>query len=193
MNLVFKGILLSSAVVLVLVGAVLLVRFQNTPLTFSVQPLPIPAPILTTANVENLLGRDFRIVRSVRQVPSVVKQAFSSQFHQPFEMVNPTQQMSTDYNLPYSLPNVHNTRFVFGAFSIDTAVLVFEVAGQPTNSRNAVLFWYAKGGGKWGAMLNNDSVHDINGLRDIVHSGQFIRYPLPAHTPFLEGSNLKYR
>jgi hypothetical protein len=167
----FKGILVCSALVLVLVGAVLLVRVQNTPMTFNVQQLQNSAPILTTADVEDLLGREFRIVRSVRRIPTVVKQDFSSLTNRPFEMVNPGQQMSTDD----ILPNVPNKRLVFAGFSDDTAVLVFEVGGF-ANSLHAVVFWYAKGEGRWGAMLNGYSVHDIDGLRNIVHRGQFVSW-----------------
>lgn len=171
MSRVSKGILLCGAVVLVAVGVVLLVRFQNTPLTFSVQQLPNTAPFLMTADVENLLGREFRIIRRVQQVPNVMKQDFSSLTNLPFEMVNPGQEMSTD-NI---LPNVPNKRLVFAAFSDDTAVLVFEV-GAFANSLHAVVFWYGKGGGKWGAMLNGYSVHDIDSLRNTVHGGRFVSW-----------------
>jgi hypothetical protein len=171
MSRVSKGILLCSAVVFVLVGAILLVRVQNTPPTFSVQQLPGSVPILAAADVEDLLGREFRVVRNVRQIPSVVKQDFLSLTNRPFEMVNPGQEMSTDD----ILPNVPNERLVFAAFSDDTAVLVFEV-GAFANSLHAVVFWYAKGGGRWGAMLNGYSVHDIDSLRNAVHRGQFVSW-----------------
>jgi hypothetical protein len=115
-----------SAIVLILiVGIILFVHTRSTPRTFNVQPLPKSPRTLTATDVERLLGRDFQLIRDVRQIPTVVRQDFSTLAAEPFQMVNAGQEMSTDM----IIPGVPNKRLVFAAVSDDTAVLVYELGG----------------------------------------------------------------
>jgi hypothetical protein len=159
-----------SAVALVLVALIIgFVRLQNAPLAFAVQPLAKNGPILKAEEVDGLLNSDFRIVRRVQQVPSVVKQDFPSLHdNEPFAMVNPGQEMSTDM----ILPGVPNKRLVFAGLADSTAVVVFEQGGLADTLHVAVLS-YGKSRGLWGAMLDDYSVHDIGGLRAAVENGRF--------------------
>jgi hypothetical protein len=159
-----------GAVALVLTAVIIgFVRFHHAPPTFAVKPLAKNPPILRTSDVERLLSLNFRIVRTVQQVPTVVKQGFPSLAgDQPFAMVNPGQEMSTDD----ILPGVPDKRLVFAGLADDTAVVVFEQGGFVGTLHVAVLR-YGNGGGVWGAMLEDYSVHDVAGLRSAVENNRF--------------------
>ena len=162
----------SASVLILIVGIILFVHTRRTPLTFNVQPLPKSPRTLTATDVERLLGRDFQLIRDVRQIPTVVRQDFSTLAAEPFQMVNTGQEMSTDM----IIPGVPNKRLVFAAVSNDTAVLVYELGGY-VGTLHAMVFCHANGGGGWKAMLD-EPVHDIASLRNTVQRGHFTISPV---------------
>ena len=157
-------------VALVLNGLILaFVRLQSPPMALAVQPLGKNGPIIKTEEVNGLLSSDFRIIRSVQQIPSVVKQDFPSPYGaERFAMVDPGREMSTDM----ILPGVPNKRLVFAGVADSTVVVVFELGGFAGTVHVAVLS-YGKSRGVWGAALDDYSVHDIGGLKAAVELGRF--------------------
>jgi hypothetical protein len=141
---------------------------HSYPPDFEVKLLPKAARILATSEVEQILAGEFRHFRDVRQVPNAVQQAFSTLRDEPFAMVNPGKDMSTDMIYP-GLPN---KRLVFLALADDKAVLVYE-QGAFSNFYCATVFWYGESGGFWGASLEDHSVYDVIGLKIAIQKGRF--------------------
>jgi len=136
---------------------------------FKVPALPKAAPALTTAEVEDILSADFSVIRRVQQIPAPVKADYTALANEPFEMVNPGQKRSTDG----IIPGFPNKELVFvGLAGTSSVVLVFKRGGL-NDTTNVAVFSHRGGGGIWGARINDSSGHDIAGLRNAVHNGQF--------------------
>jgi hypothetical protein len=117
---------------------------------FNAKPIPTNAQSLNEADIEKLLGvEQFRVVRKVRQVPSVVKDSFSNFTRIPFDLVDPGERMK-DYDM--TSPGKSSRRLVFLGLSEDSAILVYEQGGFATVC-NVVVFWYGDGGRGWVANI----------------------------------------
>jgi hypothetical protein len=133
-----------------------------------VTPTQKNSPLLTRSDVEDLLTKQYRIVRSVQQVPVDLQQSFANSAGIPFKMVDPGTPMSTDY----IIPGVPSRRLVFAGIGEDAAVLVYEQGGF-ANTLNAAVFSYSNGRGVWIATLSGRSATDVPTLRAAVENGQF--------------------
>lgn len=118
--------------------------------------------------IENLLKSDLQIVRTVPEVPPLVKGAFSSVLHEPFQMANPGEKIATDM----LERKVLNERLVFAGYTDDIAVIVFDVGGF-MRTRQVFVLDRQNDGGVFGATLNGLSVNDPSDLRDAIKAGEF--------------------
>ena len=159
---------LTIAVIAATAVAVGLYRTRIPAPPFNVTPTQKNPPLLARSDVENLLRMQYRIVRSVYQVPDALQQSFTNLAGIPFRMVDPGRPMSTDY----IIPGVPSRRLVFAGIGEGAAVLVYEQGGY-ANTLNAAVFSYSNGRGAWIGTLNNRSVSDVPTLRAAVESGQF--------------------
>ena len=143
-------------------------RAQSTVPPFEVTPLSKGTHTLKTREVDDLLAANFNIVQRVQQIPGPVKGDYTALANEPSEMVNPGQEMSTDY----IIPGVPNKKLVLVGLEDQCAVLIF-IRGGYANTVNAAVFSHKGTGGMWGAMIEDYSVHDIAALRNAVHNGRF--------------------
>jgi hypothetical protein len=159
---------MAIAVIVAAAVAVGVYRAHVPPPPFNVAPTPKNSLVLTRGDVENLLGMQYRIVRSVHQVPEALQQSFANLAGVSFTMVDPGKPMSTDD----IIPGVPTRRLVFAGIGKDAAVLVYEQGGY-ANTLNAAVFSYSNGGGVWIATLSSHLVNDIPTLRTAIDNGQF--------------------
>jgi hypothetical protein len=164
------------AVVAVSVFVVWSLTSRQVP-NFNATPIPTNAPTLNEADIEKVLGvEQFRVVRRVRQVPSVIKESFSNFTRLPFDLVDPGEQMRDD---DMTTPAKSSRRLVFLGLSGDSAILVYEQGGF-ANLCNIVVFWYEEGGRGWaGTVYNSPIPRDISALKSVIQKGKFHTWVRP--------------
>jgi hypothetical protein len=149
-------------------------RSGSTVPPFEVTPLPKGTHTLTTSEVEDLLTANFKIDQKVQQIPAPLKRDYTALANEPFEMVNPGQEMSTDD----IIPGVPNKKLVLVGLADQSAVLIF-IRGGYVDTINAAVFSHKGTGGMWGATIEDYSVRDIQTLRNAVHNGRFKVWQTP--------------
>lgn len=166
-----------SAVVAITVGSGLTVAFfayrtREAAVSAESAPLPKIAHRLTTAQAEDILRSDFRVVSRVQEVPTSVKDDYYALTHERFRMVNLGETVSTDA----IIPGVPNKQLVLMGISGRTSVLIFNNFGIARSVRVAI-FSHSQDDGAWGAEIAH-SVRDIPALRKSIQTGDFQSWPL---------------
>lgn len=156
------------AALISLIGFVVFYRSNYVAPPFQVAPLPKGAPALTTAEVEEILSGDFRLIRRVQQIPVPVKADYTALANEPFKMVNPGQTRSTDA----IIPGVPNKELVLVGLADGSAVLIFKRGGF-FDTTNAAVFSHRGIGGMWCARTDDNSVQNIAALRNAVLNHRF--------------------
>lgn len=140
---------------------------RNCASQLNVSPLPKDARELTTGEVERSLLSDFKFTKRIEEFPDAVKSDFAQLTGEPFAMVNPGQEMSTDD----ILPGVPNKRLKFLGLGDKTEILVFEQGGY-VDTTQAILVSHELGAA-WTAQIEGHSINDLSGLQIAVQEGQF--------------------
>ena len=158
-------IVVSSALLLTLIasGAWFIGTLKVPTLDFD--PIPKSAPVLTQSEIEDLLADHYTIVRHVRQIPPVLKEAFSNVTGLPFDMNNPGDPMSTD-----AIIHAPSRQLIFAAVGKQSAILVYE-QGSFASFPCAVVF-SRTGAAAWIA-IHDHRPKDVAALRRSVHQALF--------------------
>ena len=124
--------------------------------------LPFTMP---QSEIEDLLADHYTIVRQVRQIPPVLKEAFSNVTGLPFDMNNPGDPMSTD-----AIIHAPSRQLIFAAVGKQSAILVYE-QGSFASFPCAVVF-SRTGAAAWIA-IHDHRPKDVAALRRSVHQALF--------------------
>src|SRR5579863_2663533 len=125
MKSVTKAVLLSFAIIAVIaVSLTIYINYYSTP-HFDFAPIQRNATSLTQQDVELVLGKHFKRLRRVRQIPPTIKQSFTNVTDVPFRMSDPGGPMSTD-DLTSGAPS---TRLIFTGLADNSAILLYEQGG----------------------------------------------------------------
>jgi hypothetical protein len=163
-----KGILLVSAAIAAFsVFVTWFVGSRPAP-RLDVTPVTKNAATLNEADIEKLLAfGQFRTFRHVRQVPVAVKESFSNFTGLPFDLADPSEEISSDL----MIPGKSSRRLVFLGLSADSAILIYKQVGF-VGTCHAVVFWYGEEGRGWGASLPGIP-KNMDGFRAIFSQRRF--------------------
>jgi len=133
------------------------------------------SPTMTLSQLDSVFSQDFKIVKSVDDIPDVVKTSFCNLERcnfkgVKFDMVDPGETMSTDY----IIPGVPNKKLVIAALSENAAVLLYVRGGYA--DRLCVTVFDFRARASWGAYLKNYHTRDFDELRKAIADRDFVQW-----------------
>jgi hypothetical protein len=147
---------------------------DNSPLVREV-PLQKGSAPMSLAQLDKLMHENFVTVTDVRKIPESVKRSFCNIekcnfVGVKFDMVNPSEAMSTDY----IMPGVPNKRLRFAALNGDSAIVFYEWGGFV--GQLCVTVFDFRNRRSWGASLKIFRVNTLEQLRTAISDRQFTQW-----------------
>jgi hypothetical protein len=134
---------------------------------FDAVPIQKQSTPLAQQDVEDLLGKKFKMIWRVRQVPLAIKQSFSNLTGIPFDLADPGERLGSDDLADGGYPRC----LAFVGLSDNLAVLVYQQGGF-VSTDIAVVFSFVDNGHAWAASFAY-RIRNIADLRALIRTGKF--------------------